>query len=634
MTKTLSLKDFEHHISASTWLAADDLVQAGAVKSLREVEAHFWVGKVEDGEASYETEVIITPNKIKAFTCECFTEGRRLMCPHVAASLVKVRQFLDQRTQERQARRDAAAAAALAEPSRLTVRDALENVLPEDLEEFVRDYARRDRDFALALKTYFAGTVTEAENPYALVLESAFPAFAKASADKPASAKASADKPLREPDFRRLRKTLDDLEMQMSDAAAQHHHRSTYQIASAILLKTNPLLLRLDDVRRAAVLDNVRSAFQKMTEMGGALPDAVSPQTPRNSPEKSGQTVPGAHLPTADAASRNGVPGNLPSPELRDAAWDLVFGLGEKDLLPPELLREAVQFLGQSASDEVRFRRISELFDRTPHPAPAFVLHLFLAALAVRQMPQAAVRVLEDYAAQPQTVRDAILQLYYLQHWAAVRAAGEHFLQPTSNSALQTSNTLLPQHRREIEDVLLFIAEKTGDRERQTVLLRQRFRQAGSLDVFQRLKDLLQADWPAELRQLVAELREAGERAKLAAILAAEGDAENLAALLSESEDFALFQRHEGMLTAWDKTIVRDRYTAHLTDFLTEHFGPPASAQVRLQLHSLLRRGEAELVLDVVRALVAAFPDRTTLAAELMEMFPKNQQKRVFEVPA
>lgn len=591
MTKTLSLKDFEHHISASTWLAGDELVQAGRVKSLREVEPHFWVGQVEDGDASYETETIITPNKIKAFTCECFAEGRRLMCPHVVASLVKVRQFLDQRTQERQARRDAAAAALLAEPSRLTVRDALENVRAEDLEEFVREYARRDRDFALALKTYFAGTITETENPYALVLDSAMPASAKASADKPASAKAAAGapkntdaKPLREPDFRRLRKTLDDLEMQMSDAAAQHHHRTTYQIASAILLKISPLLPKLDEARRATVLDNIRTAFQKITEL------YTSPT----------------------------------SPELRDAAWDLVFGLGEKDLMPSELLREAVQFLSQSASDEARFQRISDLFDRTPHPAPDFVLHLFLAALAVRQMPLAAMRVLEDYAAQPQTIRDALLQLYYLQHWAAVTAAGEHFLLQTSNAP--TSNFFNPQQRREIEDVLLFIAEKTGDRERQTALLRQRFRQGGSLDTFQKLKDLLQEEWPAELRQIISELREAGDRSKLAAILAAEGDAENLVALLAESDDFALFQRHEGLLMGWDKAIVHDRYVAQLTAFLGEHFGPPASAQARIQLQSLLRRGEAELVIEVVRALVAAFPDRQPLAAELMEMFPKGRK--------
>jgi len=573
--KTLLLKDFEHNINPATWLAADDLLQNGCVKALREVEKHFWVGTVEDGEASYETEAIITPHKIKAFACECFTEGRRLMCPHIAASLVKVRQFLAHRSAERQAQKTAAAAAAAAEPSRLTVRDALENVPPEALEEFVREYARRDRDFALALKTYFAGTVTESENPYALVLESALP-------------KNLPSKPLRDPDFRRFRKTLDDLEMQMNDAIAQHHHRTVFQLASAILLKTNPLLATLEEAKRNQILPNIRTAFQKLMEL-----HAVSA-----------------------------------SPELRDAALEVAFELGEKGLLPPELLREGVQFLSNTAMEEGQFARIRALFDQTPHPAPAFVLYLFLAALSVRRMPQAVTRVLEDYAAQPETLRDAILQLYYLNHWESVTAAGEYFLK---KGPLEVSFTA--QQRREIEDVLLFIAEKTGDRERQITYLRERFRQGSSLDAFTRLKALFQAEWPAELLRLVTELRESGDRTRLAVILAAEGEMESLAALLTESDNFSLLQRYEAQLLAWDKHFVRDQYLTYLSGYLRDHFGPPASAQVRIYLNSLLHRGEPDVVSEIIRSLAPLFPDRPTLPAELAELFPKNRQKAILLPP-
>ncbi|MCB0577433.1 MAG: hypothetical protein KDC61_22930, partial [Saprospiraceae bacterium] len=97
----LWLKNFEHHISGTTWSTADDLVQAGSVKALREVEKHFWVALVEDEEGGpYEVEVMITPHKIKAFTCECWSAGRRLMCAHIAAALLKLRQFLEQKTEE------------------------------------------------------------------------------------------------------------------------------------------------------------------------------------------------------------------------------------------------------------------------------------------------------------------------------------------------------------------------------------------------------------------------------------------------------------------------------------------------------------------------------------------------------
>ena len=66
----LWLKDCEHHISAATWNTADELLQAGSVKALREVEKHFWVASVDAPDGIYEIEVMITPHKIKAFTCE------------------------------------------------------------------------------------------------------------------------------------------------------------------------------------------------------------------------------------------------------------------------------------------------------------------------------------------------------------------------------------------------------------------------------------------------------------------------------------------------------------------------------------------------------------------------------------
>ena len=98
----LWLKNFEFQINPATWNAAQDLGQAGRVKNLREIEKHFWVALVEDGEFNLETEIIITPHKIKAFTCECWAEGRRLMCPHIAAALLKIRQFLAQKAEARQ----------------------------------------------------------------------------------------------------------------------------------------------------------------------------------------------------------------------------------------------------------------------------------------------------------------------------------------------------------------------------------------------------------------------------------------------------------------------------------------------------------------------------------------------------
>ncbi|MGI9159769.1 MAG: hypothetical protein ACR2K1_08465, partial [Saprospiraceae bacterium] len=117
------LSDFEFYIDPSTWNSAQDLLQAGAIRSLREVEKHFWVAAADTPGGALEVEVIITPHRIKAYACECWSENRRLMCPHIAAVLLKVRQYLEQRQEERRKIREVRQEKAL---NRLTVPGELE----------------------------------------------------------------------------------------------------------------------------------------------------------------------------------------------------------------------------------------------------------------------------------------------------------------------------------------------------------------------------------------------------------------------------------------------------------------------------------------------------------------------------
>jgi hypothetical protein len=558
----LWLKDFEFHINPATWSAAQTLVQNGQVKSLREVEKHFWVALVDAGEDGvFETEMMLTPNKIRAFTCECWTEGRRLMCPHVAAGLLKVRLFLEQRAEERRA---LASVRQPSESSRLTVQSALDSASHENLVEFVRNYARRDRDFALALKTWFAAGIAGTDNPFLLVLDAVVP--------RPTG------KAPREADLRRLRKTLDDLMVQLESATAERNYRTIYQIASAILTKLHPLLARLDDPRRAALLAFAETALHRLTR-----------------------------LPSAG-----------PPPELRETIWTLLLEAGAKGQLPPESERETVHYLSAAAGEDDKFERLNELFDRTPYPAPPFVLHLFLAALGRRQRPEAAVRVLEDYRERPAAIKDALVHLYYQRQWEAATAIAGRFLpEPLFNSA----------QRREIEDLLLLIAEKTADRPRQVDLLRRRFVQTGQAEVYQRLQAAAGEEWPAESARLIDDLRAQGDTARLAAVLAAEGRTAELAALLREGESFAQVQLYEDIFLAEDSAFVRERYSTALTEYLREHFGRQASAYVRDRLAGLLAKGQNQLVLDIMRELTARFEDRHTLPEELAELLPKSQRK-------
>ncbi len=565
MIQKLSLKDFEHFISPATWYAADDLVQAGQVKNLREIERHLWVALVETDEGNFESEVMITPHKIKAYACECFTEGRRLMCPHIAATLIKIRQFYNQREE---ARRIKAAEKPANELTRFTVQTALDNASPEALADFVRDFARRDRDFALALKTRFAVHVTESENPYALVLDSVLP-------------KPSVKTKISEPDFRRLRKALDGLEEQLSIAKGALDFRSDFQISSAIFLKINPLHAKAEGNRRSALLYFCQKSFEALINIHSSAP----------------------------------------SPELRESVWEILFSFGIKSPFPLELEREGLRFIAESSKEEAKFDKVREVFDQTPYPAPAFILQLFLSALAVRKIPLAAVRVLDDYLENPDMIKDAFLQLYYLNYWEAATLVGEHFL---------NKNIFPIGQSRELENVLLFIAEQTNDQARQTILLRQRFLLSGSSAVFEKLKIAAAERWPKEREKLLAELRSKKDFSKTAALLSSEGDLEKLAELIENHGDLNMMQRYESAFLTEKKDFVQARYTSFLSQYLEEHFGAPAAQQVRLRLSELLQKGEEEMVMKIIRELTVRFSDRISLGGELAELFPRSKRKMVF----
>lgn len=560
----LWLKDFEHHISAATANTADDLLQAGSVKALREVEKHFWVATVEAPDGTFEIEAMITPHKIKAFTCECWTEGRRLMCPHIAAALLKLRQFLEQKTEENKVKAEKRAKTEL---NRITISNVLDSATPEALAEFVQEYSRRDRDFALALKTWFAATVSGTENPFALILDSVIP-------------KTVSDKKAKEPDLRRVRQTLDDLIRQLDGAAEEHNFSTAFQIALTIVQKIAPFVAKLEDQKRASLLQQCEHVFSRLAKL--------------------------QELPV--------------SPELKEAAWTAVFDLACEEGYPGEMTTPVLIFLNREASNDDKFLIINELFDRTSSPVPPFLLHLFVGALAKRGTPGTVIRVLEEYSAKPALIREAIDILAKTRQPEAAYGTGEYFLDKLPFTFGQ---------RRDIERILSEIAQDTGDTDRQIKLLWRRFLQSSNFDYFREMKSISGTRWPAELKRRLSELRKQGNDGMTAVVLAAEGEKEELAQLLEKQDDIKQFQLYENLFLPEDREFVQNRYIGLMTSYLREHFGRQASAFVREHLSGLLQKDESELVINVIRELIARFADRPSLPEELAELFPKSKRKAI-----
>jgi hypothetical protein len=280
-------------------------------------------------------------------------------------------------------------------------------------------------------------------------------------------------------------------------------------------------------------------------------------------------------------------------------------------------------FLTRETTNEEKFQRISALFDQAHSSAPPFVLHLFIGALARRNMPESVIRVLEEYAAKPAAIRDAIVTLAQAGYSEAAFRAGEHFLASIKFSLGQ---------RRELEDTLLAIARNGGNPARQINLLWQRFVQSGNFDYYAELKNISGKGWSAELKRRLADLRKQGDERMTAVVLAAEGQKSELAHLLEKQEDMKQFQQYENLFLPEDKPFVHGRYVELLSGYLSEHFGKPASEHVREALAVLMQKGEQELVIAIIRALTTRFPDRPSLPDELAELFPKSKRKSILQL--
>ena len=155
MKANFPLSDIELNIEDDIIALAEEL----SPKSLDEVEKNLWLAHFEElSGAIVDTEIQLNGVKVKNFTCDCAIFKAKTICPHVAATLLallKRRQIL----QDAKAAKQKAIKPEPESPARLTIPNILKRIESAQLIEFIADYTRQDKQFALALKTRFTGNL-------------------------------------------------------------------------------------------------------------------------------------------------------------------------------------------------------------------------------------------------------------------------------------------------------------------------------------------------------------------------------------------------------------------------------------------------------------------------------------------
>jgi hypothetical protein len=367
------LKDFERYLDALMWSKAQDLVHAGAVQGLRELERHFWDGRVADGDRVYEVEVMLTPNKIKAYTCSCWSSAsRQLMCVHIAAMLLRIRHFLSSRQAAKVAAPDPDVVKR--SPDAFRISQLLADADVDALRSFVLAYARDDRQFGQALRIWHAGWYAGEGNAFARALDRALPGK-------------SAGRVVRSVELRFFKKSLDGVVEAMEARVLDGDYVRALSAAEAVMSRVLDLQGRLDE--------GLFLSLQGVIE-------AVARQVLGWEDEQL-------------------------SPALRRERRDLLTRWYMHDGMPVGLRGGILTFLSGQVTDESYFRELQALSLGDSMGVHGF--RLLLVAMAKRGLPEAMVRWMEE-SGQP--VAELSQHIRFLQQEGYTDASAwtaRHFLQ-------------------------------------------------------------------------------------------------------------------------------------------------------------------------------------------------------------
>jgi hypothetical protein len=142
----LNIQTFEKDIAAHILELANRFDLEGRVTRLKQVDKGLWQATVSL-EQLYEPEVLLTGNRVQAFSCDCTAGRKKIPCAHMTALLIQLKRFRTQRQEEIKARKRALA--------RLKTEDLLEIVPPDHIYDFLSEQLKKNKQLQNAFQYRF-----------------------------------------------------------------------------------------------------------------------------------------------------------------------------------------------------------------------------------------------------------------------------------------------------------------------------------------------------------------------------------------------------------------------------------------------------------------------------------------------
>lgn len=557
------LQNIEAHIDDDSLLHGEQLLQEGKVSDLLEAERHLWLAQVDDDRV-LEVEVKISPSKVTAASCECERFRRQRMCGHVAATLLKLRQELSKKVKPKKVTPERSEETS---PRRLTTGVVLEQVTHEDLVAFVRQYAKTNRNFAIALKARFAPEVSDIDSKekYLQLLDTTI------------SASRRPDRTFNQRGANSVYKVLLEIEQQMEDALLQRHLGEAVVMAQSVIEKVAPLL-RKTKFLQEELRQQVRSAFEVLRQVLSLSPP----------------------------------------PNLRESLWE--YGLTEggkiiyrSNQVDQYFFRLLLAMADEAAKKEQLLDMLEEQITRyyfeKRELAPVLLQKLML--LEKLGKTEELQQFIQRYIANEEILHFAVKQAMQREDFKNAKILAQTALE----------NGVSKNIAGEMEQVLLQIAAAEQDWEAVRLFAERRLLTTLDADYYRILKNVNSENWRDQQADILLKIKQlpysTTRQRLLAAIYEEEGLYNELLEHLRQAKSLDLAREFGLTLVAHDAQQAFQLYNELFHHYLKNHVGRKPSEKIRLIIHQLYEKNQEEMAERLIENLRAAFPERHSLMEEL-----------------
>jgi predicted DNA-binding protein len=574
------LSDIEQFLDDDVVVEGELLLNRSPARMV-EVDKGLWVARYSiENEGLIESEIQLTGSKVKNATCDCATFSKLLICSHISAALLGLRK---RKTNEREGKLTIAKQRSLESENtsiKLTIPNILKNIESPQLLEFIADYARSDKQFALALKTRFAGDLVtgDSEEYYKTLIDNTLKSIKNLKGK------------ITPKGWQQFFTLIDELRQK----AETHFKNGELQLSFTFVKKALPLVHRYSrssdspkpklEKRQILLLEILRGFSEVLVapDLEAQLWDFYI--------QEYGQNV-------------------------RHSFSDRLFDWLNKHVNTSQQADEMLQLID---SQLVVQRIFIEIRDK--------LLTHKIQVLQKSGRVEEATHLILTSSQNPDVLTFAIKNAIEKEDWTLAK-----------NLCLTGLNIFKKDDITGaiLEDILLEIAQNESDTEGVLKYAESRLMKTHDVVYFQLLKKYKMSDFKIKkLTQLLeSQPYKLEKRDLIAAIYFEEKQYDNLIEMIKSLQSLELLRRFGVQIWKYDTQTGMNLHKAIIHEYLFSHLGRPPAQRIRTILENYLEQKSFVLVNDLLKNLKTEFSERHSLNEELDLMMIEWEKKESLKIP-